>query len=395
VAIIMSTGVHVASAPIASAEPASAAASPPVVELVPVAEAHAPVDIAWRTGDASMYVVSQHGTVTRIHDTKQTVVLDISEQTEALAEQGLLGLTFDPNGEFAFVNYTDNGGDSNIVEYAVGRDGVFDPLSSRPILFIDQPYGQHNAGSLEFGPDGMLYIGSGDGGFLVEVFGDPDRRAQNPGDLLGKLLRINVSTRSSGGGYTIPADNPLVGVEGARGEVWALGLRNPWHFSFDQETGDLWIADVGDGSIEEINFAPSSNGRDAARGYNFGWSGFAGNSSYNDDVEVADHRGPIYEYSHQDGRCAVIGGTRGRGAGAGSLAGWYVFADYCTGELLALSVAGSGSAVTVGSDLVRLAPPGGQVTAVKSGPDGTIYVLRSPIGNPPSTGHIYRVDASA
>jgi glucose/arabinose dehydrogenase len=348
------------------------------------------VDIAWRTGDESMYLVSRHGLVTRFTDTTRTVVLDLADRTEPHLEQGLLALAFDPTGEFAYVNYTDNRGDNNIVEYAVGDDGLLDPASARPILFIDQPYYQHNVGDLEFGPDGMLYVGSGDGGFRDE--GDPDRRAQNLGDLRGKILRIDPSTPSGELGYTIPGDNPFVGVDGARGEVWALGLRNPWRFSFDRDTGDLWIADVGHGSIEEIDFAPATDGLDAAKGYNFGWSGFEGNSRYHDDVAVADHRGPIYEYSHEDGRCAVIGGTRARDSGAGKLEGWYIFGDWCTGELLALPVAGDGTAVTV-EGLVRLAPPAEQVNAVTSGPDGTVYVLRS-FWKSPSIGHVYRVDAS-
>ena len=231
---------------------------------------------------------------------------------------------------------------------------MFDRDSLRTVLFVEQPYPNHNGGDLAFGPDGMLYIGLGDGG----AGGDPERRALNMAELLGKMLRIDPSTPSGDLGYTIPADNPFVGTEGARGEIWSIGLRNPWRYSFDPETGDLWIADVGQGNIEEINVAPATDGMDAGRGSNFGWSAYEGSQRFNDDVTAENHSGPIFEYDHSGGRCSISGGVRARGEGAGPLAGWYVYADYCTGEVMAISVSGEGAGVTVSPEAAVLANAG-------------------------------------
>ena len=213
-------------------------------------------------------------------------------------------MAFHPDGTKAYVNFTDNDGDTNVVEFAVDAAGGFDRESLRTVLVVEQPYDNHNGGDLAFGPDGMLYVGLGDGG----AGGDPERRALNLAEVLGKMLRIDPTTPSGDLGYTIPADNPFVGTEGARGEIWSIGLRNPWRYSFDPETGDLWIADVGQGSIEEINVAPATEGVDAGRGSNFGWSAFEGSQPFNDDVTAENHSGPIFEYSHSGGRCSISGG---------------------------------------------------------------------------------------
>ena len=164
------------------------------------------------------------------------------------------------------------------------------------LLEIEQPYANHNGGDLTFGPDGMLYIGMGDGG----SGGDPERRATDLSSLLGKLLRIDP-TLADGQAYTVPADNPFVGQEGAAPEIWSSGLRNPWRFSFDRETGDLWIADVGQNAIEEIDVAPASGGVDAGKGLSFGWSAFEGTERFNDDVPADGHVPPIHTYTHADG----------------------------------------------------------------------------------------------
>jgi glucose/arabinose dehydrogenase len=352
------------------------------VTLTTITSVEQPIDLAWRDGDAALYLVSQSGFVHRFDGDEPAVVLDISDLTSAQGEQGLLGLAFSPDGTVAYVNYTDNEGDTNIAEFAVADDGTFNRDSLRTVLFIDQPYDNHNGGDLEFGPDGMLYIGTGDGG----AGGDPERRATNLAELLGKLLRIDPSTPSGDLGYTIPDDNPYIGTEGARGEIWSIGLRNPWRFSFDPVAGDLWIADVGQNAVEEIDVAPATDGVDAARGLNFGWSAFEGSAPFNDDVTVDDHSGPIFEYGHDGGRCSISGGTRARGEAAGVLDGWYVFADYCTGELWTISVSGEGTGVTVSEESVPLATLDGErITTVRSGPDGAVYVLAI-------QGSVYRLD---
>jgi hypothetical protein len=349
-------------------------ADPPAVTLTDLPPIDLPVDLAWRDGDPALYVVTQHGKIEQVNADTVTTVLDIGDLIAFGGEQGLLGLTFAPSGDLAYVNYTDNNGDTTIAELAVDAAGTFNRESLRILLVIEQPYENHNGGDLTFGPDGMLYIGMGDGG----AGGDPERRSQDLTTLLGKMLRIDPSQPSSGPSgdlqYSIPADNPFVGQEGARGEIWSVGVRNPWRFSFDAETGDLWIADVGQNAVEEIDVAPADgNGLNAGLGLNFGWSGYEGNDVYNSDVVVEGHHPPIYTYPH-DGRCSVSGGVRARGEGAGPLAGWYVFGDYCTGQVFALGVSGAGTEMVATGDAVEIATTSG-INAVVSGPNGEVYVL--------------------
>ncbi len=357
----------------ALAAPAGATApptEPPAVALTLVAEVGGPVDLTWRDGDAGLYVVGQGGTVSQVAGATTTVVLDITDLTTGEGERGLLGLAFSPVGDLAYVNFTDLNGDTNIAEFAVDAAGVFNRDSLRTVLTIEQPYANHNGGDLAFGPDGMLYIGMGDGG----DGGDPQRYAQNLESLLGKMLRIDPATPSGDLQYTVPADNPFVGQDGALGEIWSVGLRNPWRFSFDAETGDLWIADVGQSAVEEIDVAPADGeGLNAGRGLNFGWSGYEGNDVFNSDTPVEGQWAPIHTYPH-DGRCSISGGVRGRGEGAGALAGWYVYADYCTGQVFALPISGEGTAMAAAGDEAEIATTD-QITALVSGPTGELYVL--------------------
>ena len=336
----------------------------PVVTLTQVASAASPVDLAWRAGDSAPYIVEQHGTIRRLVDgTLTEPVLDIFDEVTAGGEQGLLGLTFNAEGTLAYVNLTDDeNADTRIVEYAVGADGVFDESSARELLLIEQPYGNHNGGNVTVGPDGDLYIGMGDGGDA----GDPERRALDVSTLLGKILRIDP-TPDGDQPYTIPDDNPFVGVEGARPEIYAVGVRNPWRMTFDSATGDLWFGDVGQGEWEEIDVAWADEG--TGRGFNFGWSAFEGTHRFNDDQSPDGAVPPLFEYEHGDAGCSISGGAVYRGTAIPALVGWYVYADYCSGLLFGIKA--------VDKQVVGQVELGqsASVSAVREGPDGELYVL--------------------
>lgn len=352
----------------------------PVVAMTEIGSFQSPVDLAWRTGDESLYIVEQAGTVQRLDpDGSTTTVLDVSDLTVAEGERGLLGLAFSPDGELAYVNYTDVAGATTISEHPVADDGTFATADdARTVLVIPQPYANHNGGDLLFGPDGLLYIGTGDGG----SGGDPERRATNPAELLGKMLRIDP-TPSGGLAYTVPPDNPFVGQPGAAPEVWSSGLRNPWRFSFDRVTGDLWIADVGQGAIEEIDVAPALDGVDAGKGESFGWSALEGNSPFNEEVVIEDPVPPLFTYDHGVG-CSVSGGVRARSASVPDLVGWYVYGDFCAGQVWALEVLGTGASMTAGRQVDLGALPA--ITAVVDGPQGEVYALSK-------DGPVVRLDA--
>ena len=347
----------------------SAATSPttdgrrPTVAITPFAKVDAPVGVAVRPHDDTLYVISQDGLVTPIDPAGVAAapVLDITGLTAAGGERGLLGLAFHPTLPLAYIDYTDRDGNTNIVEYHVAADGRFDVGSRRLVLEIDQPYPNHNGGQLTFGPDGLMYIGTGDGGSS----GDPQRHALDLAALLGKILRADP-VASDGKPYTVPADNPYVGVVGARPEIWSIGLRNPWRFSFDPAGGDLWIADVGQDKWEEVDVAWADQG--GGRGTNFGWSAFEGEHRFNQDQPTTGVVGPIFEYPHGDAGCSISGGAMYRGAAIAALVGWYVYGDYCSGEVRALKVADRRVV-----DEVTLGTPG-SVAAVAVGPDGELYV---------------------
>ncbi|HTH06905.1 MAG TPA: PQQ-dependent sugar dehydrogenase [Ilumatobacteraceae bacterium] len=320
-----------------------------------------PVDVAWRPGDDAPYVVEQAGLISVERDGGRVEVLDLTDLTSGDDEQGLLGLAFHPEEPFAYVNYTDLDGNTVIAEYPVGADGGFDAGAVRIVLTIEQPYANHNGGCIRFGPDGYLYIGMGDGG----SGGDPRRYALNVSTLLGKLLRIDP--RPSGDApYGVPPDNPFIGVGGARPEIWSIGLRNPWRFSFDNLTGDLWIGDVGQGDWEEIDVVAAGDG--AGRGANFGWSAFEGTHRYNDDQSGDGVTMPVFEYDHDGSGCSVSGGVVAHGSGIASLEGWYLFGDWCSGALSALRLGANGPEVVA---LLEIGP----ISSINAGPDGAVYVL--------------------
>jgi glucose/arabinose dehydrogenase len=283
-------------------------------------------------GSGRLFVVEQVGRIRTVGEgeTEPQPFLDIASLVTAGGEQGLLGLAFHPqfesNGRF-FVNYTDRSGDTVVAEYrAPGGSDRAEPGSARVLLRIDQPFSNHNGGALVFGPDGFLYIATGDGG----SGGDPMGNGQRLDTLLGKLLRIDVDR---GRPYGIPEDNPFLGRSGARPEIWAYGLRNPWRLSFDRETGDLWIGDVGQGALEEIDRARA--GRPG--GLNYGWNVMEGTDCFS-PPEGCDGEGlvrPVAVYPTGLG-CAVVGGHVYRGSQFPALRGGYFFADFCAGVIFAL-----------------------------------------------------------
>ena len=334
----------------------------PVVALTKIDGFDQPVEVAFRPTDGATYVVEQDGLIVMLTNGQAGgTALDMTDLTNADGERGLLGLAISKDGALAYVDYTNNDGNTRIDEYTVNADGTFDKSTRREVLGFDQPYPNHNGGDIDFGPDGMLYIGTGDGG----SGGDPDRRALNMSEWLGKILRIDPHP-SGGAGYTVPPDNPFVGVDGARPEIWSFGLRNPWRFSFDRSTGDLWIADVGQGQWEEVDVGWAADG--GGRGLNFGWSAMEGNHRFNDDQSTDGVTAPIHEYEHIGNDCSISGSALYRGAAIPALVGYYVFADYCSGQIRALQIADRAEVKQVALGTVPA------VTAISEGPDGELFV---------------------
>jgi glucose/arabinose dehydrogenase len=282
-------------------------------------------------GSGRLFFVQQTGQIRvwRPSGLQAAPFLDLSSLVSCCGERGLLGLAFHPsyasNGYF-YVDYTDRAGNTVVARYHVstGNPDLADAASAVVLLTVNQPYANHNGGEVRFGPDGYLYVGLGDGGSA----GDPQNRAQDLGTLLGKLLRIDVD---HGSPYAIPPSNPFVATPGARPEIWAYGLRNPWRFSFDRLTGDLFIGDVGQDTWEEIDFQPASS----HGGENYGWRLMGGPACYNPSSGCNDGSLvlPILYYSHGAGDCAVTGGFRYRGGRSPALDGHYLYGDYCTGRI--------------------------------------------------------------
>ena len=327
----------------AAATTAPASGNPPRLRAVRVGQFTAPIALAVRAGDEALYVAEKGGVVKALRSgaTDPTPVLDLSGQVSTGSEQGLLGLVFSPDGGRLYVDYTDTAGDSRVVEYAFSA-GRADTSTRRELLLVQQPFANHNGGNLVFGPDGFLYIGLGDGGSA----GDPQGNGQRLDTLLGKILRIDP--RPDGNTpYRIPPDNPFASQQGARPEIWAYGLRNPWRFTFDRETGALWIGDVGQNAIEEIDAVEAS----AGGGQNYGWNRLEGTRRFAGSAPPGSVA-PVHEYSHDGGNCSVTGGYVYRGTRIPALRGSYVFADYCKGELRALVPGGASlRSVTLGPTL--------------------------------------------
>jgi glucose/arabinose dehydrogenase len=325
----------------------------------PVALTHA--------GDTRLFITQQTGTV-MIYDAlglRATPFLDIRPLVLSGGERGLLSVAFHPlyrdNGLF-FVYYTNRNGDNSNARYKVSSDpDRADPASGTILLTIPHPdFANHNGGQLQFGPDGYLYIGTGDGG----SGGDPNNHAQDLTQLLGKLLRIDVDHGST---YSIPASNPFFARSSARNEIWAYGLRNPWRFTFDRSTGDLWIGDVGQDNYEEVDLQPATS----IGGENYGWRRMEGFHCYNPSTNCFDQSFtmPVLEYPHSQGACSITGGYRYRGTQIPTLKGAYLYGDYCTGTIwTATQTNGVWTSKTLFTTTIRISSFGQDVS-------GELYVM--------------------
>jgi len=312
-------------------------------------------------------VVEQTG-VARVVDAAAvaaTPFLDLRDRVSTGGERGLFALAFHPehstNGQ-VFVHYTDTSGDTRVSRFTVTENAdVADPDSEVVLLTVDQPYSNHNGGQIAFGPDGYLYVALGDGG----SGGDPQGHGQDLGTLLGTILRLDVD---GGQPYAIPDDNPFVGDPAARDEIWAYGLRNPWRFSFDRSTGDLWIGDVGQNSREEIDREVAGG----AGGWNYGWNVMEGGECY--QAADCDRSGltlPVHSYgTNEGGACSVTGGFVYRGSQVPSLQGRYLFGDFCAGFVRALTL--SGEEIT---SVDNVLDDVGQISSFGEDGAGELYVL--------------------
>ena len=322
-------------------------------------------------GDGSnrLFVAEQGGKIWIVENGKRlpSPFLDVSDRTSPGGERGLLGLAFAPKfGEGGedrvYIDYTDREGDTIVAELHLGLDAdAVDPGTFRQIIKIGQPYPNHNGGALAFDPDGMLIVAMGDGG----SGGDPQERGQNPDELLGKLLRLDVLSGTADKPYAIPADNPFVGRDGYRPEIAFMGMRNPWRLSFDAPTGDLWIGDVGQGAWEEVDVA-----REGQLGLNFGWNVWEGRHCYRPSSNCSPDgmTMPVAEYGHGP-QCTIIGGAVYRGQMIPALAGAYLFGDYCSGTLYAIDSAGADE-----QEPVVLDETGRQISSFGADESGELYV---------------------
>lgn len=334
-----------------AARPVNSAAQQPVAyQLVEVASGFSRPLYLTHAGDGSgrLFIVEQSGKIWGLDPATglNSVFLDVSDLISRAAlssdytERGLLGLAFHPdyaeNGLF-YINYTDHDGHTVVARYHVSADdpNLADPASAETLLYVQQPFANHNGGHMAFGPDGYLYISLGDGG----SGGDPQGNGQNLGTLLGKILRVDVNVDES---YAVPEDNPFVGNDAARPEIWAWGFRNVWRFSFDRATGDLYLADVGQNQWEEVNFQPASS----AGGENYGWNAYEGTHTFSGSAPASDTVMPIVEYSHDTGGCSVTGGYVYRGEMLPDLQGTYLYGDWCSGTIWTARQDGAGNWTT-------------------------------------------------
>lgn len=312
------------------------------MKLTRIGTFSSPTYVAAAPGDSRrLFVVQQGGAIRVLRDGRllRAPFLDVARLVKSGGEQGLLSMAFAPDyatsGRF-YVYYTDVSGNVRVVEYRRGSaPDRANARSARLVLLQRHPQPNHNGGQLQFGPDGLLYVGLGDGGGEYDQHGRIGN-GQNRGTLLGKILRIDPLPN---GGYRIPRDNPFVGVRGVRPEIYSYGLRNPWRFSFDGKTGDMVIADVGQDHVEEVNFRT----RGTARGVNFGWRAYEGTRVEDPTLHVHGDVKPVLQYAHANGNCSITGGYVVRDPRLPALAGRYVYGDFCVGDLLDARLSQHGS----------------------------------------------------
>lgn len=333
-------------------------------------------------GSGRLFITQQDGTIV-IHDGAQVLpqpFLDITALVSCCGERGLLSVAFHPdyagNGLF-YVDYTDLAGDTVIARYSVSADpDIANPGADLVVLSVPQPAGNHNGGQLQFGPDGFLYIALGDGGTAP----GPGNPAQDLGEHLGKILRVDVD---GGTPFAVPPDNPFVGVPGARPAIWAYGLRNPWRFSFDRQTGDLFIADVGQNELEEVDIQPALS----PGGENYGWSLMEGSQCFDPPAGCNDGSLtlPAIEYDHATGACSITGGYRYRGARFPQLRGLYLYGDFCSGQIWGARPDGTGA--WTASELLDSALA---ISSFGEDEAGELYVAGQNFANP-GNGALYRI----
>jgi glucose/arabinose dehydrogenase len=343
--------------------------------LTEVASAEAPTALAARPGSDTVYIAERAGRVVPMTDLSVgEPVLDISDRVVTDVEQGLLGIAFSADGGTLYVSYSlAPEGHTRVDAYTMDGDAV-DEGSRRELLAVDQPYDNHNGGDIHVGPDGFLYVALGDGG----ASGDPEGNGQDTQALLGSILRIDPARPSGGAEYGIPEDNPFADGEGGAPEIWLYGVRNPWRFSFDRETGDLWIGDVGQDAFEEIDLLPAAGGGGA--GANLGWNEMEGAHPYEGGTNPEGGVLPVFEYDRSGGGCSVTGGVVYRGDAIPALTGAYLFTDYCAGQVRALRAEGGQTIEERTFDA-----EGSELVSFGEDAEGEVFVLSL-------DGPIYRID---
>ena len=362
-----------------TAAPASGTLGTVELATVEVGELDEPTALAPRPGSPDLYIAEKGGRVRLIKTTtnpttdavtyqvQRTPLLDLSDDVINEGERGLLGMAFSSDGRKLYLDYTRQpDGHTIVVEYQLGDRDSIDRASRRELLTVEQPFANHNGGQLVIGPDGFLYVGLGDGG----SGGDPGGNGQNPKTLLGSILRIDPEAGGADGrAYGIPSGNPFADGEQGAPETWLYGVRNPWRFTFDSVTGDLWVADVGQDEFEEVDRLPASGGFDAGKGANLGWSEMEATHPFEGGENPAGAVLPIFEYG-RDAGCSITGGYVYRGDDIPALTGAYLYADFCSRGVRGLQLAGETVIDARTWDL-----PVEQVQSFGQGDDGELFVL--------------------